>query len=163
MIRLLRLLHLLGGSTSLEPGRLAALAASALLAACAQVGQDPPGGPPDLDDSSAAAPKCQEQVYPGNSRLRSNQGLVVVRAQVGADGIVRDVQLVSSTTHDNELDTASLQAARKCKFAPAPTAASGTSDAVRPVDIMVSWELLPNFGAADRGIVRIGIRKGSTP
>ena len=130
----------------------AALAATlGTLAACGTLG--PQVGPPDLDTTSPAAPHCEPQVYPPRALMRGDRGTAVVRAQVSADGQVRAAALATSTLND-DLDVASVAAVRRCRFAP-------TSGELRPVDVLVVWELLPGVGtaAADRPVVRIGVRR----
>jgi TonB family protein len=147
-----------------RPGHVVAAAAALLLCACEHVGTDVKIGPPDLDTTSAAAPKCKPQTYPPNALVRNSRGNAVVRAQVAADGQVLDATLISSAG-DRDLDLASVTAVRKfCTFAPAPTGAAGTSDAVRPVDVTVAWDLVPSFNATgDRGVSRIGLRPPGKP
>ena len=140
---------------ALAPAALAATLGT--LAACGTLG--PQVGPPDLDTTSPAAPHCEPQVYPPRALMRGDRGTAVVRAQVSADGQVRAAALATSTLND-DLDVASVAAVRRC-FAPAPTDAAATSGELRPVDVLVVWELLPGVGtaAADRPVVRIGVRR----
>ncbi len=125
------------------------------LAACGTVGIV--AGPPDLDTTSPAAPVCEVQTYPPRSQFNGNRGNALVRAQVRADGSIASVALQRSTNYD-ELDAASLAAVRRCRFAPAPTAAAAMSDALRPVVVTVVWDLVGMPSMMDRPVVKIGVQ-----
>lgn len=135
----------------------ATLSMLVLLSGCATSGLRI--GPADLDTSSPAAPVCEPQTYPPRAAIKGDRGLAVVRARVAADGQVATTELVASTM-DDDLDAASLRAVRGCRFAPAATGNAPLSDALRPVDVTVVWELVarPGDAPADRGVVRIGVR-----
>ena len=56
-------------------------------------------------------------VYPLGARRRGEQGDVIVRVQVGADGRVKEAAIARSSDH-LELDAAALKAIRRTRFIP---------------------------------------------
>jgi periplasmic protein TonB len=70
-----------------------------------------------------AAQNCRKPVYPSISRREEEEGIVVLRFLVAADGNVIDSQVKSSSGY-TRLDEAARQALSLCKFQP------GTADGV---------------------------------
>jgi TonB family protein len=76
-----------------------------------------------VSDSAGAAealPKIIELVepaYPEAARRSGHLGTVVVRVLIGTAGELRDIEIIQSVHHS--LDAAALEAAAKCRFAPA--------------------------------------------
>ncbi len=65
--------------------------------------------------------------YPSAARRRGWQGLVVVRVQVGADGLPQQVELAAGSGH-GLLDQAALDAVRNWRFRPARRGTTAISD-----------------------------------
>ena len=63
---------------------------------------------------SRVAPK-----YPESARAKGIEGIVYVKALVGADGVVRTAEVIKSEGGVPELEQAALEAAQAMKFAPA--------------------------------------------
>jgi TonB family protein len=89
-------------------------------------------------------PKVGHQYYPKESLKRGEQGICVVRAEVGDDGWIRATQLVYSSGFEG-LDAACLEAYRNGHFLPATV--NGTPIAkwiVLPTSWQLSRETNPN-------------------
>ena len=68
-----------------------------------------------------APPRPQKSIrpdYPKGARQRGEQGDVVLEIRVGADGLVDNVSVVTSSGHP-ELDEAAVRAAKAARFSPA--------------------------------------------
>ena len=123
------------------------LAAALALAGC---GLNPIQiGPADLDTTSAAAPQCYPVLYPGDSKLKGDRGVAVVKVEVGADGSIASVALDTSTSY-TRLDEVALDAARHCRFR-AP-------QQPHTARITFVWDLIAKPGATDLGVTRVGIQ-----
>lgn len=81
----------------------------------------PPPAPahqPVRSEASIDWTSCKRPAYPRPSLDRNEEGTVVLSFKVGADGVVQDGD-VSSSSGSPWLDNAALQALRKCRFKPA--------------------------------------------
>jgi len=129
------------------------LVAGACLAGCAtrpiQI------GPPDLDTSSPAAPRCRGLIYPGSALLGSDRGTVVVKVRVAPDGRIESAA-IDTPSMVTSLDEASVNAARRsCRFEPLP---AGEPQQPRTVKITFVWDLIAAPGRVDQGVTRVGIQ-----
>lgn len=93
-----------------------------------------PHNPPPPAASEAAPPPAQtgsettsspilhrvDPTYPPAAKRAGEQGLVVLRVEVGADGVPVTVTVTSTSGH-HRLDTAAVQALHRWRFAPAAT------------------------------------------
>ena len=82
----------------------------------------PPAPPPapakvELPSSSAEHLQNPQPVYPPTSRRLGEQGTVLLRVLIGADGSVQQAQLKKSSGYDR-LDAAALETVRKWRFVP---------------------------------------------
>lgn len=78
----------------------------------------PPGPPPKPKViHGRLVPGCRLPKYPAKSLDKGEEGLVVFRFLIGADGAVNNSILVKSSGFDR-LDEAALAAFKKCKFVP---------------------------------------------
>lgn len=72
----------------------------------------------DLPSSVPRPVSTQQPQYPRASIRRGERGDVVLQVQVGADGRVDDVEIVTSSQH-RRLDRAAVSAVRRWRFEPA--------------------------------------------
>jgi TonB family protein len=128
---------------------LAALAASALLAACNTY--PIVIGPAGLDASSPAAPRCGPQQYPFHALENHERGNVTLQVGVDAGGAVRDAALAASSG-SAFLDAAALDGVRFCHFAPAA--------ADRQQAVVFAYELVGGDEHLPRGVVNVGVPPG---
>lgn len=85
--------------------------------------------PPDIPDVARGAPetsvarvlRSEEPPYPAAARRLGEQGVVVVRVRVGADGHAEQVELAGSSG-SSRLDEAALRSVRGWLFTPAASA-----------------------------------------
>ena len=122
--------------------RLSTLAAAALLSACASFpSKQPPGS-----EMPAGAPQCGPQQYPFHALQNFQDGRVIVRADVRADGTVAGatVEVPSDNSYFNE---AAPRAVRSCRLAPG----------ARQVRLLVSYELFGQNRYLPNGYVIITI------
>lgn len=146
-MRLLRLFH------ALPP-----LAAVAALGACAYA-VPIVIGPADLDDRSAAAPRCSPQQYPFQAINHGEEGQVVVAAQVDAAGAISAATLAVPSTSPH-LNEAALEAMKFCRFAPQTAGTAGSAAGPRRVKLTVVYAFVGHDDKLPIGRVRIGIQPG---
>jgi len=114
-------------------------------------------GPPDLDTTSAAAPKCSPISYPSSELLTGNRGSVVIRANVTAAGAIVSPVVETSSSYA-ALDSAATESIGKwCRFEPAPVPAGATTRVVR---ITAVFDFVARPGSTDLPVVKVGIQPG---
>ncbi|MFA7428821.1 MAG: TonB family protein [Rhodospirillaceae bacterium] len=120
------------------PGASAVAATAAVAAPAAETaGVALPSPSPTVAAWDGAGLANPPPVYPRSARLAGQEGRVVVRVQVAADGTVTSLHVVTSSGTD-ALDTAAVRAVRGWRFHPATRHGKPVADAV---DVPVVFRL----------------------
>jgi len=78
----------------------------------------PPKPPAVIEDAAIDWSSCRRPVYPAASVRRGEEGTVTIAVDVDAAASIRQARVFQSSGHDN-LDRATLEAVRRCRFMPA--------------------------------------------
>ena len=89
--------------------------------------------------------------YPADARRRNEAGRVLLRVDVGADGIPTDIAFVDRSGSQS-LDRAAMDAVRDWRFTPARAKGQPVASQVMvPVDFVLPSQEQPSRGLASRG------------